>query len=311
MEMLPGTYKVQAVLGGFATLVLNDVQLLVGQTVNLPLTLRIAAVASTVEVTSEAQLVNTENQEVGGNINRLQMDEIPLLGRNIQDLALLVPGVTANNTSNNSFGAYRDDLFQVNLDGQQITQGISISAAFGQPVFSRDAIAEFQLVTNQFDVSQGRSEGEQVNIITRSGTNDLHGTGYGNFRRDDFDASDFVSHTVLPYAQTIFGGTIGGPIVKDKLHYFFAYEHQSTPSSVFVAPVIYAPNTLTLATPNLQYDMVARGDYNINVEEHLLGAGNVLESACNFVRMRYQLSDLRDPVALLQSERVRQPGRTC
>jgi Carboxypeptidase regulatory-like domain len=269
VEMLPGTYKVQAVLGGFATLVLSDVQLLVGQTVTLPLTLRIASVASTVEVTSEVQLVNTENQEVGGNINRLQMDEIPLLGRNIQDLALLVPGVTANNTSNSSFGAYRDDLFQVNLDGQQITQGISISTAFGQPVFSRDAIAEFQLITNQFDVSQGRSEGEQVNIITRSGTNDLHGTGYGNFRRDAFDASDFVSHTVLPYAQTIFGGTIGGPIVKDKLHYFFALEHQSTPNSVFVAPVIYAPNTLTLATPNLQYDMVARGDYNIDSKNTL------------------------------------------
>ena len=273
VDMQPGTYRVQVAQTGFSTLLVSDVQLLVGQTVTLPLTLRLASVATTVEVKSEAQLVNTENQEVGGNINRLQMDEIPLLGRNIQDLALLVPGVTANNTSNNSFGASRDDLFQVNLDGQQITQGISISAAFGQPIFSRDAISEFQLVTSQFDVSQGRSEGEQVNIITRSGTNDLHGTAYGNFRRDDFDASDFVSHTVLPYAQTIFGGTIGGPIVKDKLHYFFAYEHQSTPSSVFVAPVIYAPNTLTLPTPNLQYDMVARGDYTINDKNSLTVRG--------------------------------------
>ncbi len=273
VEMQPGTYKVQVTQAGFATLVLPSVQLLVGQTVTLPLKLSVATVATSIEVQSQAELVNTENQEVGGNINRLQMDEIPLLGRNVQDLALLVPGVTANNTSNNSFGAFRDDLFQVNLDGQQISQGISISAAFGQPVFSRDAISEFQLVTSQFDVSQGRSEGEQVNIITRSGTNDLHGTAYGNFRRDAFDASDFVSHTVLPYAQTIFGFTVGGPIVKDKLHYFFAYEHQSTPNSVFVAPVIYAPNTLTLPTPNLQYDMVARGDYTINDKNTLTVRG--------------------------------------
>jgi hypothetical protein len=290
VDMVPGTYKVQVAQSGFATLVVSNVELLVGQTVSLPLSLKLAAVATTVEVQSEAELINTESQEVGGNINRLQMDEIPLLGRNIQDLSMLVKGITANDTSNNSYGAARDDLFQLNLDGQQITQGISIAAAFGEPIFSRDAVAEFQLVTNQFDITQGRSSGQQVNVITRSGTNDLHATAYGNFRRDDFDASDFVSHTVLPYSQTIAGGTIGGPVVKDKLHYFFAYEYQSTPSTVFVAPPIYSvlpsgQNSLDLATPNTQYDGIARADYNINEKNTITVRGSfwnqhVTECAC-------------------------------
>ena len=269
VDMQPGNYRVQAMQNGFATLVVPNVQLLVGQTVTLPLTVKPASVSQSIEVQSDAELVNTENQQVGGNINRTQMDDIPLLSRNVQDLSMLVKGVTANDTSNNSFGASRDDLFQVNLDGQQVTQQISIAAGFGEPFMSRDAVAEFQIVTNQYDITQGRSEGEQVNVITRSGTNQVHATAYGNFRRDDFDASDFVSHTVLPYSQTIVGGTIGGPIVKDKLHYFLSYEYTNQPQTVFVAPAIYSglpagQNSLNLSTPISQYSMLARGDYNIN-----------------------------------------------
>jgi hypothetical protein len=268
VEMQPGTYRVQISQPGFSSAV-AQIELLVGQTVSLPLVLKVASLTQTVEVQSEAQLVNTETQDVGGNIDRRQMDNIPLLGRNWQELSLLVKGVTANDVGNNSAGATRSDLFQLNLDGQQITQAISIAAAFGEPRLSRDAIAEYQLITNMYDISQGRSLGEQVNAISRAGTNDIHGTFYGNFRRDNFNAADFVAHTVLPYQDTILGGTFGGPIVKDKLHYFGAYEHQSTPSTVFVAPPAYAAlpsgeNSLQIATPNNQYNMLARGDYTLN-----------------------------------------------
>jgi hypothetical protein len=218
VDMQPGTYRVEASQAGFATVVVPQVELLVGQTVTLPMVMQVATLSQTVEVQSEAQLVDTETQNIGGNVDRRQMDNIPLLGRNWQELSLLVKGVTANDVGNNSAGAARSDLFQLNLDGQQITQAISIASAFGEPHMSRDAIAEYQLVTNMYDISQGRSEGEQVNAISRGGTNDIHGTFYGNFRRDQFNASDFVAHKVLPYQDTILGGTFGGPIVKDKLH---------------------------------------------------------------------------------------------
>jgi len=269
VDMQPGTYRVQATLSGFANLVVPNVTLLVGQTVTLPFTIMPASVSQSVEVQGEAELVNTENQQVGGNINRTQMDDIPLLGRNVQDLSLLVKGVTANDTSNNSFGAYRDDLFQVNLDGQQITQQISTAGGFQEPFFSRDAVAEFQIVTNQYDISQGRSEGEQVNVITRSGTNQLHATAYGNFRNNDLNAADFVAHKVLPYEQNIVGGTIGGPVIKDKLHYFLSYEYTDQPQTVFSAPAVYqtlpaGQNSIDIPTPFTQYTMLARGDYTIN-----------------------------------------------
>lgn len=267
VEMQPGTYRVEASQSGFAPVVVPELELRVGQTVTLPMTLKLASLTQTVEVQAEAQLIDTEKQNVGGNVDRRQMDNIPLLGRNWQELSLLVKGVTANDVGNNSAGAARSDLFQLNLDGQQITQAISIAAAFGEPRMSRDAIAEYQLITNMYDISQGRSLGEQVNAISRSGTNDLHGTAYGNFRRDAFNASDFVAHTVLPYQDTILGATFGGPIIKDKLHYFGAYEHQSTPATVFVAPPAYATlpagqNSLQIPTPNNQYNMLARGDYS-------------------------------------------------
>src|SRR6516225_6230879 len=91
-----------------------------------------------------------------------------------------------------------------------------------------------------YDISQGRSLGEQLNAISRAGTNEFHGTFYGNFRRDNFNASDFVAHTVLPYQDTILGGTFGGPIIKDKLHYFGAKENQVTPEMFLSPPPVYA-----------------------------------------------------------------------
>ena len=105
----------------------------------------------------------------------------------------------------------RDAQFQLNLDGQEITQQVA-GSGFGQPKFSREAIAEFQVVTNLFDITQGRSLGIQVQAISRSGTNNYDGSVYGYFRDDKFNAKDFIANRVLPYANQQIGGAIGGPI---------------------------------------------------------------------------------------------------
>ncbi len=182
--------------------------------------MKVASLQETVTVTSQAPLVDVSRAQVAGNIDRRQMAELPLQGRNWQELALMVKGITANSVGNTP--GVSDDQFQMNIDGQQITQRVS-GSGFGQPKMSREAIAEFQVITNMYDITQGRSTGIQVQAISRSGTNDMHGSTFGFFRSDKFNAADPVKGTVLPYEDQQAGFTLGGPIVKDKLHYFASY----------------------------------------------------------------------------------------
>jgi len=214
----PGTYKLQAELSGFATVVLAHVELLVGQHSTIPFTLKLAQVNETVTVTGESPFVDTASSQVAGNVDRRQMEELPLQGRNWMELSKLVKGITANDVTNTP-GVSRDDDFQLNLDGQQITQKIA-GSGFGQPRFSRESIAEFQIVTNMFDITQGRSTGIEVQAITRSGANKPSGSVYGFFRDDKLNSPDAVANSVLPYSNQQVGGALGGPIVKDKIHYF-------------------------------------------------------------------------------------------
>src|SRR5262249_21472500 len=153
LQMAPGRYRVQAELSGFATVVVPEVQLLVGQNATMPMVLKLAQVSETLTVTGDAPLVETSSSQVAGNVNPRQMEELPLQGRNWMELSKMVKGVTANVISNNP--GVSDDMFQLNLDGQQVTQ--KISGGFGQPRFSRESIAEFQIVTNMFDITQGLS----------------------------------------------------------------------------------------------------------------------------------------------------------
>ena len=220
-KLPPGKYKIQAQLEGFATVVVPSVELLVGQNGAVPFLLRLAPVGEQVTVTGEAPLLDVTSSVVSGNVDRRQMDQLPIQGRNWMELAMMVKGITANSVTVQP-GVSNDDFFQLNLDGQQITQKLA-SSSFGQPAFSRDAIAEFQIATSSFDITQGRSAGIQVNAISKSGTNTAAGSFYGFFRNDAFNAPDPVSHTVLPFSDQQIGGTLGGPIVQDKLHYFASY----------------------------------------------------------------------------------------
>src|SRR4029079_9622170 len=115
-----------------------------------------------------------------------------------------------------------DDLWQLNLDGQQITQK-EPGSVFGQPRFSRESIAEFQIVTNMFDITQGRSAGIEIQAISKAGNNNPSRNVHGYFRADALSAPDKVAKRVLPYQNQQVGATFGGPIVKDKVLYFASY----------------------------------------------------------------------------------------
>ena len=221
-----GSNKVTVELSGFTTQT-RTVELLVGQQGVVSLQMPTGGVAETITVTGAAPLIDTTQSKLGGNIDPRQLENLPVQGRNFLDLTLLAPGSRANATGDTpgvSFGQ-----FQLNVDGQQITQNCC-SGAGGQPKFGQDAIAEFQYVS-QFDATQGRSAGVQVNVISKSGTNNGNGSASGYFRDSSVIAKDFITGTVLPYSNQQVNGTYGGPIKKDKAHYFFNYEYEREPGT--------------------------------------------------------------------------------
>jgi hypothetical protein len=230
LQLTPGEYKLQAELEGFAGVVQDKIALLVGQNISVPILMKVATLSESLTVTGQSPLVDTRSTQVSGNVNPTQMQEVPLLGRNWLELAKMVPGMTANVISSTNPGVNANN-WAMNLDGQAV--GNKTSQGLGQPKFSREAIAEYQIVTNLYDVTQGGSTGVQLQAITKSGTNSLSGSGYGFFRDDKFNAADAVSGTVLPYHDDQYGATLGGPIVKDKLHYFMSFEYERTPLTIY------------------------------------------------------------------------------
>jgi hypothetical protein len=266
----PSRYTVQAELSGFAATVVRDVELLVGQNATIPLTLKLASVTENVTVTGESPLVDTRTAQVSGNVDRRQMEQLPINGRNWMQLTGLVKGVTANSITTTP--GVDQGRFQLNLDGQEITQGLSV-AGFGQPGLSRDAIAEYQVVTNLFDVSMGRSSQLQVQAITKSGTNAVSGSMYGFFRSDKFNDKDFYANRVLPYSNQQLGGTLGGPVVKDKLQYFASYEYEREPNTAVVSPSAFAGQQRSFPTLTTINNVLGRGDQQLSARDHLLVRG--------------------------------------
>jgi len=263
-----GEYVVRAEAPGFA-IVEKTVTLLVGQSAVVDMQLRPASVSATVEVREEAESVATTSSAVAGNIDPKQMKDVPVNGRNWMTLALMVPGITKNDVDNNSpIGGSDGGKFQINVDGQQVTQNNSGSGN-GQPRFSQDAIAEFQIITNRFDATQGRSLRIQLNAQTKAGANDFHGSAFGYFRNDKFNAADFVSKTVLPYSDQQYGGTIGGPILRDRLWFFGSFEAERQPATIFTTPTGFGGQTFTLPTQNTTREYLTRFDYQQSASSRL------------------------------------------
>jgi hypothetical protein len=266
-----GRYRVQAELSGFSTIVIPDIELLVGQNRTVPFTMQVASLSETLTVTGEAPLVDVSSTQVAGNVDRRQMEELPLQGRNWIELAMQVKGITANAVDNTP--GVRDRSFQLNLDGQEITQQVA-GSGFGQPKFSREAIAEFQVVTNLFDITQGRSLGIQVQAISRSGTNNYDGSVYGYFRDDKWNAKDFIANRVLPYANQQVGGAVGGPLIKDKAHFFASFERETEPNTIISSMAALPGSSWTFDTKLIQNSFLGRGDWQATQNDHFTVRGS-------------------------------------
>ena len=247
----PGPYRVQVSKTGFKTIIRPDIILNVQGALSINFTLPIGAVLETVTVAGGTPLVNTENATVSTVVDRQFAENLPLNGRSFQSLIELTPGVvvTASNADDAgqfSVNGQRASSNYWMLDGVSANTGVSttlpgngLSGALGafsvlggtNSLVSVDAMEEFRIQTSTYAPEFGRTPGGQISILTRSGTNQFHGTAFEYLRNDVLDAnnwfSGYTNHPPLPKAkerQNDFGGTIAGPIIKNKTFFFFSYE---------------------------------------------------------------------------------------
>ena len=258
-----GVHRLTVELAGFGT-VTRAIDLLVNQQAVVNLQMSPSTVQENITVTGDAPLIETTTSQVGGNIDPRQMQDLPINGRNWLDLAILAPG-SRQNASSDTLGS-NDYQYQINVDGQQVTQ--LFAGSFGQPRYSRESMAEVQVVTNRFDATQGRSSGQQLNAITKSGTNTPQGTFSGYFRDDAFNAKDFIANRVLPYSNQQLAWTYGGPIIRDKFHVFGSYEYEREPTT-FTYQTPYPAFNVDQQSTRTEKKALARLDYQLSPRNRL------------------------------------------
>ena len=264
-----GVYKLSAELTGFGTVEKAGIELLVGQESVVSLQMALQGVQETLTVTGDAPLVNTTQSKLGGNIDPRQTAELPINGRDWRSLAMMAPGVRQNAVSEGEPVERGKGAYQMNLDGQQVTSTLAHGAANAavSTRFSRDAIAEFEIITSRFDATQGRSSGVQINAITKSGTNRSGGSFGGYFRDDKFNSKDFLANRVLTYQDQQFSGTYGGPIVRDKIHYFANWEFEREPQEV-TSNSIYPAFNLAFTGTRGEHKAGVRTDFQLQSQTH-------------------------------------------
>ncbi len=260
LDLPIGSYTVTAEHEGFARVVTAAQHLEINQSLRVDVRMKVGSVAETVTVEAVASQVETISPTLGGTVTGAPIQGLPLNGRNVLDLALTQPGVVPSSGSpvaGNGVpaGAFtiaggHDNSVTYLLDG-----GDNTSVTYGNPVMNPnpDTIAEFRILTNNYTAEYGRSAGGVVSVVTKSGTNQFHGSAFDYWRNTDFNANNFFNKAnpdnlqARPVLQrNQFGGTFGGPIIKDKLFFFFAYQGQRQ-NSVTVGPLFttFTPAELT------------------------------------------------------------------
>lgn len=233
LYMLPlGPYSVRVDAAGFQPVLRERIALSLGEKAVIDFAMKPATVSDTVTVTDEAPLIQTATAEVGKTIKTQSIDNLPLNGRDFAQLAALAPGVRTAGSSTTirmSGQAYTSSSFKV--DGMD---NDSEFVSYRQARYTQDSISEVQVLTNQYSAEFGRSAGGIVNVITRSGTNTLHGRGFYYGRDESLDARNPFAAARVPFYRRQFGGTLGGPIIKDKTHFFGSVERIAENNTTFI-----------------------------------------------------------------------------
>jgi len=284
----PGRYEVKAELQGFGVVTVPDITVLVGTEVTRNITMQVQGLNESVTVTGEAPIVEVTRSDVSGVITQQQMQMLPLATRQPMDLALLMPGTSQDAVrarkanSNVGAGAFTNGSALL-VDGVWNKEGNT-----GEPRqdFPQSAIQEFKVLLSQSPAEYGWTAGGAVSMATKSGTNQVHGEGFEFYR-------DKALNTMDPFAKAAgqakpafsrhqYGGAIGGPIVRDKLHFFeaaVALQNNLYDNVVVRQPAFYGSLNGVFKSPEYNHMSFTRGDWQVNQKQNL------------FVRYAWQVSD--------------------
>ena len=304
LTLLPvGTYEVTAKKQGFADVKVGSVRVGVGQLLTVELRMTVGAAATQVQVESGAAAVETTRSSVANSVDNNQISNLGINGRDFTQFLLLTPGVTKDvRTGDLSFGGLRGTLNNLQVDGSDNNNNF-----YGQAVgrtgtgrapyqFSVDSVEEFQINSSNYSAEFGRAGGAVTNVVTKSGTNDFHGSAFEYLRDRYMNANTWINNSRgiprQPYHINQFGGTVGGPVVKNKDFFFFNYDGQRRhlPNPVFLGVPIPAALAADPANQSkiqllnskldpyqLAYDQdvyLVKNDWQINDKHRLSGRYN-------------------------------------
>src|SRR5213594_3193687 len=300
----PGSYELDVTYTGFEPFLQPGIQLRVGQTATLDVTLTVQGRREVLEVTSQTPAIEPTRTEISNVIETQQIQGLPISGRLFTDFALLTPGVTTGRTSVGStitefevtrvsFAGMRDLSNQVTVDG---ADNINTATGSQRATPPQEAVQEFRVVNNSFGAEYGRALGGIVNIVTKSGTNTLHGSVYDYFQNNALNARSLLQPApqLNVLRQNQFGFTLGGPIKQDKTFYFLNYEGQRRGESPTYTPVLLnnlalinaSKAALGIARENLRILKTKDNDYGFARLDHELGARNQLSVRYNIENSR-------------------------
>jgi len=272
-QLVPGRYRIAAKLQGFQTTERGGLVVQVGKTLTINLSLAVGGLEETVHVTAESPLVDTTSAKVGGNIGTQELSELPAMNRNFFSTVALLPGVQfspSNQMGNDTIVAAGQSTQgnNVAVDGGYNSDDALGTSAGAQVRTPLEAIQEFQVITSMYDAEWGRASGAIVNAVTKAGTNQFKGVMFGELASNALTAADyFVASRNLQKPTSVrrdWGGVLGGPIVKNKAHFFVSLERQvDNPNRSKVFDTRPSLN-FSIAEDRTDWNTLIRVDHQIN-----------------------------------------------